>query len=184
MSSALPARPDLEFEKKQAKALLKNFRSADATAIARMRAHLPRLSQPDSPAATLADAQFVLARERGFESWTKFKAHSESLRPLPEQIMLFMRAASSGKLSVAKRILSQRPEMATQRLQVACAAADAASVTAMLARDPSLSNRIGEGRELPLICACSSHFHRVGPQIASASVKCVHALLDAGADPN
>src|SRR5882724_4069264 len=122
MSSALPARPDLEFEKKQAKALLKNFRSADATAIARMRAHLPRLSQPDTAAATLADAQFELARERGFESLATLKAHRAGLRPRREQSMLFRRAARSGKRSVANCILSHRRAMATQRLQVACAA--------------------------------------------------------------
>src|SRR5690348_4438235 len=103
MSSALPARPDLEFEKKQAKALLKSFKSGEAAALARMRAHLPRLTQPDAPAASLADAQFVLAREHGFESWTKLKIHIESLRPLQEQIILFMRAATNGKLSVARR---------------------------------------------------------------------------------
>lgn len=184
MSSALPGRPDLEFEKKQAKALLKSFKSGEAAAIDRVRAHLPRVTQPDAPAASLADAQFVLARERGFESWTKLKIHIESLRPLQEQIILFMRAASTGKLSVARRILSQRPEMAAQRLQVACAAADIANTSALLKGDPSLANKVGDGRELPLVCACASHFHRLGPQVAAASVRCVEALLEHGADPN
>jgi ankyrin repeat protein len=182
MSSHLPGRPDLEFEKKQAKALLKDFRSGDASALARMRAHVPRLVE--SADAALADAQFVLARERGFDSWPKLKEYIESQRPLQEQIVLFMRAATGGKLAVAKRILAQRPEMAVQRLQVACAAADAANVTALLARDPTLAGKLGAGRELPLICACASHFHRIGPPVAAASVRCVRALLDHGADPN
>src|SRR5690242_8804467 len=168
MSSALPGRPDLEFEKKQAKALLKAFKSGDSTALARMREHLPRLAKSDAAGVTLADAQFVLARERGFESWPKLKAHIESLRPLEEQMLLFMRAAANGKLSVARRLLSQRPEMAAQRLQVACAAADIANVSALLRVDGSLAHRLGNGRELPLICACASQFHRIGPQVAAA----------------
>jgi hypothetical protein len=40
---------DLEFEKKQAKALLKRFRSGDAAAVASMRAHLPRLAETPTP---------------------------------------------------------------------------------------------------------------------------------------
>src|SRR3954469_11018588 len=109
MSSDLPGRPDLEFEKKQAKALLRGFRSGETSAVARMHAHLPRLVE--SADAALADAQFVLARERGFDSWAKLKEHIESQRPLQEQIFRFMRAATGGKLEVARRILAQRPEM-------------------------------------------------------------------------
>jgi len=182
MSSDLPGRPDLEFEKKQAKALLKGFRSGETSAVARMRAHVPRLVE--SADAALADAQFVVARERGFDSWPKLKEHIESQRPLQEQIFLFMRAATGGKLAVARRILAQRPEMAAQRLQAACAAADVANVTALLARDPALATTLGAGRELPLICACASHFHRIGPLVAAASVRCARTLLDHGADPN
>src|SRR4051794_15872897 len=104
---------DLEFEKKQAKALLKRFRSGDAPTVARMQAHLPRLAEDAH--ATLADAQFVLARERGFDSWPKLKEHIESQRPLQEQIVLFMRAATGGKLAVARRLLAQRPQMTEQR---------------------------------------------------------------------
>jgi ankyrin repeat protein len=184
MSSALPDRPDLSFEKKQAKALLKAFKASDAAAMARMRLQLDRLKNPDSPPATLADAQFVLARERGFESWAKLKAHIESLRPLDELITPFVRAATGGQLTVAKRILSQHPELPAHRLQVACAAADVTAVEAWLARDATLASKQGAGKELPLIVACASHMHRVGPRVAAASLKCARLLLDHGADPN
>ncbi|MPZ16295.1 MAG: ankyrin repeat domain-containing protein [Luteitalea sp.] len=76
----LPARPDLEQYKKQAKELVKAWKAGDPAALARIRKHHPRLSaRPDPdlrPATfTLADAQFVLAREHGFESWPKFAKH-------------------------------------------------------------------------------------------------------------
>ena len=63
--SRLPARPSLEQLSKRAKDLLRRCRAGEAL-------------QPD---ATLADAQFALAREYGFETWAKLKQHVESIRP-------------------------------------------------------------------------------------------------------
>jgi ankyrin repeat protein len=68
----LPQHPNLEYYKKQAKALRKAFAAALPEAIARVRAQLPQQSDPELP---LADAQFVIARELGFASWPKLKAH-------------------------------------------------------------------------------------------------------------
>jgi ankyrin repeat protein len=64
----LPARLDLEQQKTQAKELLRAFRSADPEAVERIRAVLP-----DKQRLTLADAQFVLAREYGFTSWAELR---------------------------------------------------------------------------------------------------------------
>jgi hypothetical protein len=80
----LPARPSLEQYKKQAKDLLKRFRSADPDALARVRHSHPRLvTLPESALArakfALADAQFVIAHEHGFDSWPKFAKHIETL---------------------------------------------------------------------------------------------------------
>ncbi len=57
----LPARPSLEQLHKQAKELLRDYRA-------------------DRESVNLADAQFVLAREYGFESWAKLKHHIEAMR--------------------------------------------------------------------------------------------------------
>jgi ankyrin repeat protein len=65
---SLPAHPDLAQQKKQAKELLKSFTTGDADARARVRAVLP-----DKQRITLADTQFVLAREYGFASWAELK---------------------------------------------------------------------------------------------------------------
>ena len=64
----LPARPDLAFERKQAKALLRRLRAGDPDALARARARHPDL---DAARAKLADAQLVVAREYGFASWPR-----------------------------------------------------------------------------------------------------------------
>ncbi len=65
--SSLPARPSLEQLSNRAKELLRRCRAGE-----------DRTLQPD---ATLADAQFAIAREYGFETWAKLKQHVESIRP-------------------------------------------------------------------------------------------------------
>ncbi|MEO8561336.1 MAG: ankyrin repeat domain-containing protein [bacterium] len=83
-SRVLPSRPDLAQQGKQAKELLERFTEGEAEARARVRAALP-----DKPQITLADAQFVLAREYGFINWAALKHHIESVvqtnRP-PEEL--------------------------------------------------------------------------------------------------
>ncbi len=185
--NTLPARPDLDHEKKQAKALLKAYRDGDSTALARFRAQLPRLtSTAATPSPTLADAQFVIARERGFESWPKLKAHIESLRPLDEHVVPFFRAVRNGKLTVARRLVAQHPTLTSHNFHVACAAADVKAVAEWLARDPSVvhSFALPQAKVLPLVVACVSQIHTLGPQVAAASAQCVKLLLDHGADPN
>ncbi len=64
MSRDLPARPNLDHLKKQAKELLQTLKEQD-------------------PDAQLADAQHALAREYGFTSWPRLKAHVESETAAP-----------------------------------------------------------------------------------------------------
>lgn len=82
----LPARPSLEQLRKQAKELLKDYR-ADAIATERICASHPHLaaSTPTANPLTLAYAQFVLAREYGFESWAKLVRHVETINPTEYQ---------------------------------------------------------------------------------------------------
>ena len=74
----LPARPSLEQLRKQAKELLQQLRSGDKSATARLHVHKPEESTP-----ILADAQYVIAREHGFESWPKLVHHIYAAQ-LPE----------------------------------------------------------------------------------------------------
>src|SRR5215218_4256170 len=78
----LPARPSIEQYKKQAKELRDTYRSGDAEASRRVERHVRRADVRDGlkvKALALADAQFVVARELGFDSWPKFAKHIETL---------------------------------------------------------------------------------------------------------
>ena len=72
----LPNRPSLAQLRKQAKELLQQLRIGDPAAADRLRKHRPNASEP-----ILADAQFVLAREHGFESWPKLVHHIRAVQP-------------------------------------------------------------------------------------------------------
>src|SRR5436305_11216238 len=78
----LPAHPSLEQYKKQAKELLKGYRSADVETIRRVKRNHPRFEKLADPGFdiskfALADAQLVIAREHGFDSWPKFTKRIE-----------------------------------------------------------------------------------------------------------
>ena len=72
----LPRRPSLEQLRKRAKELLRQLRNGDAAATERLRKFKPNVSDP-----RLADVQFVLAREHGFESWPKLVHHIQTSHP-------------------------------------------------------------------------------------------------------
>jgi hypothetical protein len=68
----LPAHPSLEFERKEAKALLRQLRGGDPDALRRVRAHRRHHGGEHTPPAfKLTDAQFIIAREYGFASWPR-----------------------------------------------------------------------------------------------------------------
>ncbi|UUX50992.1 DUF1835 domain-containing protein [Nisaea acidiphila] len=70
-------RLNLEQQRKRAKELLELVRDDDPQARGRVEAHH---SNADPDAFQLADAQLVVARENGFLSWPRMKAHIERLR--------------------------------------------------------------------------------------------------------
>jgi hypothetical protein len=79
MSTHLPPSPSLEQLKKQAKTLLRHHGQSDAQTFERIRKFHPQLSgasDVDIAAAEfgLQDAQLLLAREYGFDSWPKMAA--------------------------------------------------------------------------------------------------------------
>src|SRR4029079_537573 len=100
---AMREHPDLEQLKRQAKELLEAYRAEQAEAVLEVSAHLPAAA-PDTFA--LHDAQFVLARSYGFESWPKLKAAVDGVTAgkLHE-------AAESGDLQTARELLTRRPEI-------------------------------------------------------------------------
>jgi hypothetical protein len=76
----LPNAPSLEYERKEAKALLKQMRAADADALRRVQeAHPVALRDRQPRDLKLADAQHVIAREYGFASWPRLVEYFEEL---------------------------------------------------------------------------------------------------------
>jgi ankyrin repeat protein len=117
----LPARPNLEQFRKQAKDLLKECKSIDA--IQRIKRFHPRLrelteSQIANAKFSLADAQWVIAREYAFESWPKFVKHIQEMTRAGSPVSIFEMAADaivSGDLTTLKTLLRQHPELARAR---------------------------------------------------------------------
>lgn len=72
---------NLEQQKKLARELLRALRAGNDSALARLRSQHRRWANANDEAlrqdVALHDAQFVIARENGFASWTKLKAYAE-----------------------------------------------------------------------------------------------------------
>ncbi|MCA1597293.1 MAG: ankyrin repeat domain-containing protein, partial [Chloroflexi bacterium] len=100
MSHSLPAAPSLEHLRNQAKALLKAARAHDPAALARLEAQSP--GSASGGKISLAAAQFVIARDYGFPSWSRLKTYVESVsgtkanrrRPLSADVAYFNDRAS------------------------------------------------------------------------------------------
>jgi ATP-dependent Clp protease adapter protein ClpS len=89
--SHFPTKPDLAQERRRAKDLPKAVRQGDDAAIARFRAHHPRLAELTRGEPTvdvkLSDAQWVIAREYGFASWSSLKTHIEQVSGRPPGVV-------------------------------------------------------------------------------------------------
>ena len=96
--------PDLEQLKRQAKELLRGFAAGDAKAVAEVNAHY---RAADASKFALHDAQLVIARSYGFDSWPKLKAYVDgvTVRRLAE-------AVRADDLSQVRAMLRARPELA------------------------------------------------------------------------
>ncbi len=76
--AALPSSPNLEHLKKQAKELRKAHQSGDLEVCERLQNHLPRFARQThqqilAGSISLHDAQHVVARSYGFESWSALR---------------------------------------------------------------------------------------------------------------
>jgi hypothetical protein len=90
----LPSHPSLEMQQKRAKNLLRGVSRGEAGALERIRALHPKPPAPD--AFKLADAQLVVARGYGFESWAAMRRKIDSLTKTPlEQFCGALRAADT-----------------------------------------------------------------------------------------
>jgi ankyrin repeat protein len=103
----LPDRPNLEFQQKLARQLLRDVWAGDAEAIARVRTFLPGALNPD--ALKLHDTQLAIARGYGFDSWAAMKRKIESLTKSP--LELFDAAVREGDAERARELLAKHSDL-------------------------------------------------------------------------
>ena len=200
----LPTRPNLEQYKKQAKDLTRDCGLGLPDSLARLKRHHPRfhkMADAELRAAqvTRTDAQLVLAREHGFESWPKFAKHIETLNrirsvaSLEDPVAAFIEVACvprhawhvSGTLEDAEMILARYPNVAGSNIYTAAILADENGVRRFLARDPQSATAKGGPYEWDaLTCLCFSRYLRIDKARSEAFVRTARALLDAGASAN
>src|SRR6266481_4448184 len=117
----LPARPSLEQFRKQAKDLFKARKSADsARRLKKFHPRLTKLTEAEIADAelSLADAQWVIAREHAFESWPKFVKHIQELVRANSPVSKFELAADAivtGDVTALKRLVRENPELVRAR---------------------------------------------------------------------
>lgn len=95
--------PDIDQLRRQARELLEAYRAQSAEAVLEVEA-CHRTATPD--AFALHDAQFVLARSYGFESWPKLKAAVEGVTT-----KWLHEAVKKGDLGAVRALLARRPEI-------------------------------------------------------------------------
>jgi ankyrin repeat protein len=114
----LPARPSLEQYRKQAKELVKGFRSGDGEAVRRVQRSRRSESKEGPAEISLADAQLVIAREHGFASWPKFVGHIKGLTSRDSLVCDFelaVEAIITGDVAALRYLLKRNPELIRAR---------------------------------------------------------------------
>ena len=128
----LPIRSNLEQYDRQAKELVKTYRSRVPKVMYCIRQHHPRLrgrwgtndrnrvsdSEIRRAGVTLADARSIVARWHGFESWPKLVKHIQALNHKDSRVLQFelaMKAIITGHITTLKRLLRANPDLARAR---------------------------------------------------------------------
>lgn len=190
MSDArLPDRPNLDNLKKQAKTLLREAHAHDPAALRRF-AVLPAFAgKSDAELATtdlaLHDAQSVIARELGFDSWNALREEVEARTLTPEAAANeFVLAATGGTRDRAERLLALYPDLPARSFHAALVVGAIDRVNAALERDLSAATRADGPREWePLLYSCHTCVATT-PERQAGLVAIAKRLCALGANPN
>ena len=185
----LPANPDIDHLKKQAKQLLRDVRAQRGEALRSILAFHPRPAEFTS----LRDAQLTLARLYGFVDWMQLTSEVElrQLRSstLQERAERFIRHACLSyrgddqpwRFERAAEWLRQLPDLSVGNFYCALAAADLQSVTNFLREDSMLARRNGGPRDWPPLMYLT--YSRL-EQNKEHSLAVAKMLLEHGAPPD
>lgn len=190
LATHLPDRPNLDQLKHQAKDLLRDARARDAAALQRFRI-LPAFAQTaeaDLAGRPLAlhDAQSVIAREHGFDSWNVLRERVEELS-LEFGVALdrFIEAATDGRGDRAERLLALHPSIARENFHTALLLGDADAVERRLSAHPELATTSGGPRGWqPLHYVCYTSVGGRTPAREDGLIAIAEKLVALGADPN
>ena len=185
----LPARPNLEKLKKDAKDLLRAFRAGEPEARNLVDERHPRPAEFKG----LRDAQLTIARLYGFPDWQGLSDAVElrllGARTLEEQAELFMSNAClryngddrAHRYRLAAAMLEQAPRIAVCKLYRARTPAWLDAGRRALARDASMDNERGGPLGRPPLLYLT--YSRV-PAERSQVLAILDLMLDQGADPD
>ncbi|MDP9256772.1 MAG: ankyrin repeat domain-containing protein [Actinomycetota bacterium] len=173
----LPAHPNVDQLRHQAKDLLRAANSGDGQALAQI--------QLVSDQVTLASAQLAIARAYGFASWPKLKAEAEARTlDLAERADAFCKASIGDGSGRAARMLAATPAIAGHSLATAVILGDGGRVSEELRRDPGLATRRDpRSGWTALHAVCASRWHQFEPARSDGLLAVAQLLIEAGADP-
>jgi ankyrin repeat protein len=103
----LPSNPNLDKQRKLAKALARDYWRGESEAIERVRALHPKPPAPED--FVLSDAQLVIARGYGFVGWPHMKRKIESFTKSPAD--RFKVAVEAGDVNHVRQLLQSHPDL-------------------------------------------------------------------------
>jgi ankyrin repeat protein len=104
---ALPSRPNLEMQQKRARRLLRDAAHGDRVALQRIAALHPKPPAPGD--LQLADAQLVVARGYGFDSWPALRRKIDSITRTP--VDQFRSALHAGDADEVRSLLERHADV-------------------------------------------------------------------------
>lgn len=191
MKKSLPARPDPNLLRKQAKKLLKLYRAKSTVALSEVSLYHP---QPASFSG-LRDAQLVVARSYGFSGWKELNEAvariSIEAKTLSEKATLFIQLGcvqyngddTLRNYQRARDLLSAYPEIAEFSFHAALVANNLPAVAKAIESDRTLASSSGGPLGWPALLYVT--YSRIAEaEETRYALETARLLLENGADPN
>lgn len=191
MTKSLPANPDINLLKKQAKKLLKQYLTRDSSAIASVKSFHPNPEKFKG----LRDSQLAIARSYGYADWARLTDAAEiasyAAASISEKADLLIQLGCvqyNGNDTLrnyqrSQDLLEHYPDIANYSFYTALVSNNKQAVLHHLKLNPQLAATIGGPLNWPALLYVT--YSRISePSQSAHSIKIIQLLLDNGADPN